>query len=129
MIDLSWAVQKAVFEALSAASVGIVDLPNLTTNMPDLQVFFGEDAVQEIGSKDSRLERHDLTIHVMVTGSSRKPMRDAQEKIRAALHEQPIICTGTVLSPPVLQSANGQPTEASTILGTQTFLIFAQPDL
>jgi hypothetical protein len=83
--------------------------------------------VQELGSKDSSLERHDPSIHVLVQGSSKAPMREIQAKIKAALNKQPISFAGAILSNPEFQTGNGQQVDASTYLGTQTFLIFAQP--
>ncbi len=128
-VDLSWAVQTAVYQALTEAGVPIVDTMAPGANVPAVQVYFGEISSTEIGSKDASVERCDLSIHVEVTGSSREPMRALQAKVKAALHDRPITAAGALLSATQLQNTSGQPTDIGTILGTQVFLVIAQPDL
>jgi hypothetical protein len=127
-VDLSWAVQKAIYDVIApaVAPIAVVDSLPDPENLPQAVVYFGDDPVQEIGSKDSSLERHDPSIHVLVQGSSKKPLRDLQAKIKAALDKKPISFTGAILSSPEFQSSGGAQVDVSMFLGTQSFTVFAQ---
>lgn len=128
-VDLAWAVQTAIYTVASAAIAPVPVLDSLPdpANWPPLFAYFGDNPVQEIGGKGSSLEQQTPSIHVMGAGSSREDVKTVQAKLKAALHEQPIAADGTILSNPVQQSSNCQQVELSAYLGTQTFLIFAQP--
>ena len=132
-LDLTGAVQTAVFAALSPVD----GMPPVVSEVPigeDDQptypiVLLGDDQVTEVGGKGSRLEQHDLAIHVVLQGATKKTARTLQELVRAALHDQPLPDQAGVLIDP-LKFQNGNLVlleDGTTYVGTQNFKTFAQP--
>lgn len=131
MTDLAGAVQIAIYDALSQ----VADLPQVVSETPiDGQdqvqypfVLLGDDTVTQLGTKDHRLERHEVSIHVCMQSTTKLNVRAAQELVRAALQDRPIAAAGAVLGKPeALNQTTTLLEDGATYVGTQLFVILAQ---
>ena len=131
MTDLAGAVQLAIFDALSAVN----GLPPVVSEAPiDDQdqveypfVLLGDDTISQIGSKTSRLERHEVAIHVAMQSTTKLNVRAVQEMVRAALDGQPLTAAGAALSKSeALSQTTSLLEDGATYLGSQLFVILAQ---
>ena len=131
MTDLAGAVQIAIFDALSAVD----GLPQVASETPiDGQdqveypfVLLGDDTVTQLGSKFTRLERHEVAIHVCAQSTTKLTVRGFQHLVRAALQDQEITAPGASLSrPEALNQTTTLLDDGSTYVGTQLFVILAQ---
>lgn len=132
MTDLAGALQKALFDKLSAVS----GLPPVVSEVPvDDQgqpvypfTLLGDDQVVDQGSKDGRLERHEVAIHVCEQSTTKLAVRSKQALVTATLDRQPLTAPGVLFSDPRQTSMNTPLLEdGATYVGTNTFEIWAQP--
>jgi hypothetical protein len=129
MIDLATAVQTALFEALRGSVTLAPVFQHVPENQPPPVAIVGEGAIEPIGGKDSRFERHEIDIVTVIAGPGRKPLNALQEQVRAALDAVDLPAqAGAELSAPVLLNTTTQLLDDGvTYYGAQRFLIFAQP--
>lgn len=134
MTDLTGALQAAVLARLTAAlSCSVYDVVPPEAAMPYAQL--GRDLVADAGSKDARLERHEIEIvtygGTAADGSAvrgRAQVRALQEDIRAAMTAAPLRADGCAPVTPVLLSAEVYDVgDGRTFEGVQRFLVFLAP--
>lgn len=134
MTDLTGALQTAVLIRLSGAlSCGVYDVVPPEAAMPYVQL--GRDLVADAGSKDSRLERHEIEIvtygGAAADGSAvrgRAQVRALQEDIRAILTGAQLRPEGCAPVTPVLLSAEVNDVgDGRTFEGVQRLLVFLMP--
>ena len=132
MTDLTGAVQLALDAALSV----VPGLPPVVSEVPiddkgqPIYPFtlLGDDQVTDVGGKHSRLERHEVAVHVCMQEVSKLEVRAKQELVRAALVDQPLTAPGAILSTPdQLNMSTPLLEDGATYVGVNTFLIYAQP--
>lgn len=134
MTDLAGAVQKALYDALSAVEgmPPVVSEPPVSSSGDQEVVVYpfvliGDDQIIGAGGKVGQFERHEPAIHVCMQSTTKLAVRAVQELVRATLHDRPIAADGASLSKPKALNQNVATLEdGATQVGTQTFLIFAQ---
>jgi len=130
MTDLASGVDQALYDALSA----VVTLGTVFQNPPEDTlppvVIIAEATIEPIGAKGDPLDRIEQTILTVVAGKQKKAVRALQEQVRTALDNQTLSAAGLAPMMPVELSCDDQrviENGKTYYLGTQRFLIFAQP--
>jgi hypothetical protein len=128
MIDLTDAVQKAVFDALASVTAAPVYSVVPEGTQPPY-IVIGDDTVDPtIGCKDGILESHTLRIVTVFAGASKRALSTAMNQVRTALVDAPLTFAGANLSSPVIVSSDDRvDPQSGEFVGEQSFLIFAQP--
>lgn len=126
MTDLAFGLQKAIYTALTAAGVPVFQ--EVPEDEPTPYVVLGEDLIEDIGDKISRLEQHTVSISTVTDMQGRMAMRTMQEAIRSTLDRRPIHADGCIFDN--LRHQNSEDAlldDGVTYVGVQRFTTIAQP--
>jgi hypothetical protein len=128
MADLMQAVHGAVYDRLAAG----VTLAPVYSVVPDNTqppvVVLGDGTFEQIGGKNSNMERHELIVRTIIGGTSKQALLALMQEVKAALHNQPLTSPDAALARCVLSSGNElRDIDKGVLVGEQRFFVFASP--
>jgi hypothetical protein len=126
--DLQNALEKALFERLSAQLPGVTVAQHVDQDAPAPLVIIGEIVLTEVGAKATRLTRAEVDIVTEVHATQRKPLNTLQSRVHAALDAWRPAATaqaqfGVMTS---LTTVGAMGADAASYFGSQRFQIMVQ---
>lgn len=103
MTDPGWALQKAVYAALTVDAGVLAELggPHIYDHVPRKTatpyVTFAQSVVRDWSTGEAEGHEHTLTLHVWAEARGRKKTVAVQEALRGALHERALMLDGHLL--------------------------------
>lgn len=100
MTDPGWALQKAVYGALTtnAGVLAVLGGPHIFDHVPRKTappyVTFAASMVRDWSSGEAEAHEHTLTMHVWTEARGRKVTAAIQDALRGALHERVLVLDG-----------------------------------
>lgn len=99
MSDASLVVQKAIFDAVSAAVSPAPVFDHIPQDQPPPYVTVGDDTISYDDSKTSFGQEHSITIQVFSGRRGRVEAKTLMAQVYAALHQQRLVISGQTATP------------------------------
>lgn len=130
MTDFQGALEKALYDRLTAQVSGAAVFQHVPENQAPPVVIVGDVDFEDEGDKDGQLLRFSVQIVSIVAGPGRKPLNALQAQVRAALDRWTPTATGSVKFGEVrLSSGSGQEIQGKQgpiYFGQQTAAVYVQ---
>jgi len=130
MADFAGAVEKAVFDRLSAQVTLAPVFQNVPDNTAPPVVIVSDIDFENEGDKDAPLLRFSVTITAIVAGRGRKPLNALQAQVLAALDRwRPTATASVSFGEARIETATGQEVQLESgpiYFGQQVAVLYAQ---